>query len=595
MVVTTRSAAKRHYQSTNSSINTIASEPVAAKRVCGKKKQDEQPTSVSNLIPPPKSHTTTASLTSSVINVSLPTSTVKNKSLLVVSPSNTSFPSSSLSDTLSSITEQDKPSENNDEKELQEETKWSVVVDKIEWCKTSRGNDRLCMGGYTYDLISCSLKNNSSRYRCSKKDIGCRSVVYISLGSNTFKNSNNVEHNHPPNHSDVKRLLVMQKIKERVTTEPTSVIPSKFYKIRSKLLPPNPKSLDFEVPDSCAMTHDGENFLIYDSTREIFGGRLMIFSTKVFIEMLCECEVILIDGTFKTRPIMFAQVYVIMGKHLGEVIPFVWCLTPKKTQPVYEKIFNILKKKADEYGGKFEPQQVYLDFEVAAINALENVVSSDLNKAMDMLIGSFPNVVIHGCWYHFTQSIYRNIQKIGLASMYEKKKDVQTWLRSFMALPLVKHSALDASVKLLMDNPPASNNLLNQFIEYFQNQWIIRVPSKYWNIGPIHLRCNNAVEAYNNRLQHRFGMHPQLWNFIHVLKGEESLVMMRTKQIRSGNYREKMILFSTNTQRAGKKIKNLARLYEIGTIASIKTKKQSCVQDSTSVASNTADTADGGN
>ncbi|CAF4957530.1 unnamed protein product, partial [Rotaria socialis] len=109
----------RHHQSTNSSINTIASEPVAAKRVCRKKKQDEQPTSVSNLIPPPKSDTTTASSTSSVINVSLPTSTVKNKSLLVVSPSNASFPSSSFSDTLSSITEQDKPSENNDEKELQ--------------------------------------------------------------------------------------------------------------------------------------------------------------------------------------------------------------------------------------------------------------------------------------------------------------------------------------------------------------------------------------------------------------------------------------------------------------------------------------------
>ncbi|CAF1479974.1 unnamed protein product [Rotaria magnacalcarata] len=244
MVVTTRSAAKRHHQSTNSSINTIAREPVAAKRVCGKKKQDEHQPSVSNLIPPLETHTTTASSTSSVINVSLPTSTVKNKSLLVVSPSNASFPSSSLSDTLSSITEQDKPSENNDEKELEEETK-------------------------------------CSRYRCSKKDIGCRSVVYISLGSNTFKNSNNVEHNHPPNHSDVKCLLVMQKIKERVTTEPTSVIrmiedeymkhhltdddrqrfllpaaqASKFYKIRSKMLPPSPKSLDFEVPDSCAMTH----------------------------------------------------------------------------------------------------------------------------------------------------------------------------------------------------------------------------------------------------------------------------------------------------------------------------------------------------
>ena len=44
----------------------------------------------------------------------------------------------------------------------------------------------------------------------------------------------------------------------------------------------------------------------------------MIFSTKVLIEMLCATEVILIDGTFKTRPMMFAQVYVVIGKHLED-------------------------------------------------------------------------------------------------------------------------------------------------------------------------------------------------------------------------------------------------------------------------------------
>jgi hypothetical protein len=86
------------------------------------------------------------------------------------------------------------------------------------------------------------------------------------------------------------------------------------------MLPPNPKSLDFEVPELYSTTHSGEEFLIYDATHKKLGGRLMIFSTEVLIKMLCSCEVILIDGTFKTRPIMFSQVYVIMGQHLDEGI-----------------------------------------------------------------------------------------------------------------------------------------------------------------------------------------------------------------------------------------------------------------------------------
>ncbi|CAF5142759.1 unnamed protein product, partial [Rotaria sp. Silwood1] len=32
------------------------------------------------------------------------------------------------------------------------------------------------------------------------------------------------------------------------------------------MLPTNPKSSDFEVPELYSTTHSGENFLIYDST-----------------------------------------------------------------------------------------------------------------------------------------------------------------------------------------------------------------------------------------------------------------------------------------------------------------------------------------
>ncbi|CAF0848187.1 unnamed protein product [Didymodactylos carnosus] len=565
MVAVTRASA-REQSSSNTTANTAAADSVGKKSVKKKKELDQQFKQSSASVLSVQSHETTTA-TSSILPATPPVS-------------DTTSPQSSSLKTSFSAAQHEKLYDGDSETKLDTMTTWSIIVGGIDWCKTNRGNDRMCMGGYTYDFMSQSLKNNHRSFRCSKKNSGCRAVVHVFIDSNVYKNSNNVEHNHPPNPVDVKRLLVLQKIKERMSIEPTSIpriiedeyikhnlntdeqqhflLPSaqasKFYKIRAKMLPPNPKSPDFEVPKLYSTTNNNEDFLIYDSTHKKLGGRLMIFSTKALIEILCDCDTILIDGTFKTRPILFAQVYVIMGKHLGEVIPLVWCLTSKRNQDVYKKIFNVLKTKANEFGGRFEPQYAYLDFEVGTINALENL---------------FPDMSIRGCWYHYTQAIFRNIQKIGLVHMYEQNKEVSIWLKSFMALPLVKHNTVAAAIQLLIDNAPLPDNLLVEFIQYFEKQWVQRVPKKYWNLGPIHIRCNNAVEAYNNRLQHRFGIHPRLWSFIHFLKGEESLVMMRTTQIRSGNYQNKTIPFALGNQRARKKkkqLKNLSRLLELGTI-----------------------------
>ena len=64
-------------------------------------------------------------------------------------------------------------------------------------------------------------------------------------------------------------------------------------------------------------------------------------------------------------------------------------------------------------------------------------------------------------------------------------------------------------------------------------------------------------------------MHPQLWSFIHFLKGEESLVMMRLAQIRNGNYRRAALPFSSSNERSKTKTKqlnNLSRLFELSKI-----------------------------
>ena len=156
----------------------------------------------------------------------------------------------------------------------------------------------------------------------------------------------------------------------------------------------------------------------------------------------------------------------------------------------------MLKKKAQEYGFTFDPQTAYLDFEICIINALEKMVISS-RKLVEILLPyfQFPNISIHRCWYHFTQSIYRNIRKLGLLTLYEKNEDIKVWFRSFMALPLVKHSVIQTAIDHLLDNPPSSRETLIKFQEYFKKQWLNSVPVRYWNLGPIHLRCNNSLEG----------------------------------------------------------------------------------------------------
>ncbi|CAF0867706.1 unnamed protein product [Didymodactylos carnosus] len=134
--------------------------------------------------------------------------------------------------------------------------------------------------------------------------------------------------------------------------------------------------------------------------------------------------------------------------------------------------------------------------------------------------------------------------KLRKAGIYDKNEGVRPWL-SFMAVPLITHDAVDDDLELLIDSISLPDNLLVEFFQYFEKQRVTRILAKYWNLGPVHLRCNNAAG------------------------GEESLVMMRTTQMRSGNYHVKTMPFSLNNKRARKKtkqLKNLSRLYEIGAI-----------------------------
>lgn len=100
------------------------------------------------------------------------------------------------------------------------------------------------------------------------------------------------------------------------------------------------------------------------------------------------------DGTFKLVPNLFAQLYTIHGFWMEKVMPLAYCLLPDKYKSTYLAVFDKLQQAAMENGMHFNPQWIMLDFEGSALIALREV---------------FPRTELKGCYFHFTQCIFRKV------------------------------------------------------------------------------------------------------------------------------------------------------------------------------------------
>ena len=74
--------------------------------------------------------------------------------------------------------------------------------------------------------------------------------------------------------------------------------------------PPEPRTLtEIEVPLALQKTLNGELFLVKDST--VGDDRLLVFTTKSNMARLAQASLWIMDGTFKTVPTIFYQLYTI--------------------------------------------------------------------------------------------------------------------------------------------------------------------------------------------------------------------------------------------------------------------------------------------
>ncbi|XP_034935332.1 uncharacterized protein [Chelonus insularis] len=293
-------------------------------------------------------------------------------------------------------------------------------------------------------------------------------------------------HHHRPDAARLKSLKVMELLKRKAkrSTKPSSVVVASLLenvdpavlcqlasphslaktvqRVRNKnvnVILPNPKSVDnLTIPEGYRVYSERKiDFLKYDSkdSNVASSERLLIFTTDNNLSVLRNAEVWYADGTFQTVPRIFYQLYTIHANVNDAVVPLVYVLVTGKFKSVYVEIL----KQLQILEPRLDPKTIIVDFEIAFIHAVKEV---------------FPNVLVKGCFFHYTQAIWRKIQAYHLQNNYAKDSEYALNLKMLFAIPFVPECDVVAAYDELIstDFYIKHESELEELLSYYENIWL---------------------------------------------------------------------------------------------------------------------------
>ena len=98
--------------------------------------------------------------------------------------------------------------------------------------------------------------------------------------------------------------------------------------------------------------------------------RMKNWSSTQLMRILEASKTVFMDGTFKSSPQHFKQLYTIHGLFKGHFVPLVNILFPSKPSDAYFNMFSIVKRHMADLDIVFNPESIMIDFEMAMIIVL---------------------------------------------------------------------------------------------------------------------------------------------------------------------------------------------------------------------------------
>lgn len=359
----------------------------------------------------------------------------------------------------------------------------------------------------------------------------------------------------------VKKSLLSQNNTEDVTPKDVQSVCRSIYSKRRQKYPVLPKSREDTqktLADLDIKTHTGEDFLKYNDPSNGF----LIFTCDRNLQFLSEVTEVVMDGTFKSCPPFFYQVYIIHGVSNGHYIPLVYILLPGKTESLYKQAFSALFQALADSGLQFQPQVILVDFELSVINALRELV---------------PEIPVKCCRFHLGQSIYRKIQSLGLSTMYQDSTDdVSKWLHPWFGLSFLHPTQVEESFAfdLMADIP--SDEKCEQFADFMLKTYIAAsatFPPRLWADVPSTMkRTTNGAESFHAHLNVQFSSkHPNIFIFLEALQQSQAMAYMRMnhKNVTTRAETKKQIERMKQTQELYNRLQNgdMSRLNYLRAIA----------------------------
>lgn len=338
-------------------------------------------------------------------------------------------------------------------------------------------------------------------------------------------------------------------------------------RIQNRNRPRNPLSLqDLSIQPPYSKTLNGEQFVQFDSGEQD-QNRFIIFYTNRNFERLCNSRTLLCDGTFKTVPSQFYQLYTIHGSVLNYVFPLVYCIATRKTEDFYHNLLNHLSSRAQEMNLELNPQYILSDFEIAFMNAARN---------------AFPNSQIKGCLFHFTQSIWRHtgyLKKIiltlkyvnadyfnaddftvlrGLKQQYGENVNIRETIQKLLSLPFVPiDDVLNIFDEIVAEIPDdlEDEDALMDVVQYIERTYVRgraargrrpasapRFPPNIWSVYDLTVnrqqRSTNSVEGFHSKFQRKIlTHHAGIWKFLEFLQKDQKENEVCIIQLEAGHNR----------------------------------------------------------
>lgn len=416
---------------------------------------------------------------------------------------------------------------------------------------------------HSYHYHSKSKNHRKIYWRCTKREIcNARCITNANLEEGVHVEKSG-RHEHEGTRAEIEVRRTVASIKRRAEQHPneppTTIIREEVQNIHNEevqvLLPERqtllrmvnrnqntnrpviPRSLEeCIILPPFDTTLQGEKFLQFDSGAGD-PNRLLIFTTNAALLLLSTSEIFLADGTFKTVPTIFFQLYTIHGLINNNAFPLVYCVLVRKDEDTYRKMYEEIVNLCGAANIALNPRIIMTDFELAAMNAGRHY---------------FPNAEIKGCLFHFCQSIWRNVVQLGLKAAYNDEADrtVRDEVRKLMAIPFVPLEHVQEVFDSIAENV---TERVEELVLYIERTYVTGVPARgrrravqprfppqTWNAYNLVLngvqRTTNSVEGWHSKFQKAIVTHhANIWKFIEHLKKDQHDNNLLINQILSGH------------------------------------------------------------